>query len=75
MLIGGDSLRQLHLWYRAHDLVRNYGLIVYPRPDETVTVISTGSGLKDVNNALRAAGEPFLCEPDIKVLEASGRIR
>jgi threonine synthase len=45
------------------------------RPDETVTVISTGSGLKDVNNALRAAGEPFLCEPDIKVLEASGRIR
>ena len=44
------------------------------RPDETVTVISTGSGLKDVNNALRAAGEPFLCEPDIRVLEASGRI-
>ena len=45
------------------------------RPDETVTVISTGSGLKDVNNALRAAGEPFLCEPDIKALEESGRIR
>ena len=45
------------------------------KPDETVTVISTGSGLKDVNNALRAAGEPFLCEPDIKVLEASGRIK
>lgn len=44
-------------------------------PDETVTVISTGSGLKDVNNALRAAGEPFLCEPDIRVLEQSGRIR
>ena len=45
------------------------------RPDETVTVISTGSGLKDVNNALRAAGEPFLCEPDIRALEESGRIR
>lgn len=45
------------------------------RPDETVTVISTGSGLKDVNNALKAAGEPFLCEPDIQALEASGRIR
>ena len=45
------------------------------RPEETVTVISTGSGLKDVANALRAAGEPFLCEPDIRVLEASGRIR
>jgi threonine synthase len=45
------------------------------RPDETVTVISTGSGLKDVNNALKAAGEPFLCEPDIHALEASGRIK
>ncbi|MBR0435615.1 MAG: pyridoxal-phosphate dependent enzyme, partial [Clostridia bacterium] len=45
------------------------------RADETVTVISTGSGLKDVNNALKAAGEPFLCEPDLAALEASGRIR
>ncbi len=45
------------------------------RPSETVTTISTGSGLKDVQNALRAAGEPFLCEPDIQVLEKSGRIR
>ena len=45
------------------------------RSDETVTVISTGSGLKDVNNALKAAGEPFLCEPDLAALEASGRIR
>lgn len=44
------------------------------RADETVTVISTGSGLKDVKNAMLAAGEPFKCEPDIKALEKSGRI-
>lgn len=37
LLIGADSLRQLHLWYRSHDLVRNFGLIVYPRPGEPVT--------------------------------------
>ena len=42
--------------------------------DETVTVVSTGSGLKDVKNAMLAAGEPFQCEPDIRALEASGRI-
>jgi len=36
LLIGSDSLRQLHLWYRAHDLVRAYGLIVYPRRNEAV---------------------------------------
>ncbi|MEN6420021.1 MAG: threonine synthase [Clostridiaceae bacterium] len=45
------------------------------RSNESVTVISTGSGLKDVKNAMLAAGEPFKCEPDIKALEASGRIR
>ena len=42
------------------------------RPDETVTAISTGSGLKDVRNALKAAGKPKLCEPDLSALEASG---
>lgn len=44
------------------------------KPDETVTVICTGSGLKDVKNAMAAAGSPFACEPDIGALEASGRI-
>ena len=34
LLIGSDSLRQLHLWFRCHDLVRDYGLIVYPRRNE-----------------------------------------
>ncbi len=36
LLIGSDSLRQLHLWYRAHELVRDHGLIVYPRRNEGV---------------------------------------
>ena len=40
--------------------------------NETVTVISTGSGLKDVKNALRAAGKPFFCAPDLGELEKSG---
>ncbi len=42
--------------------------------DETVTVINTGSGLKDVKNALRAAGRPFSCEPDLAALERSGAL-
>ena len=45
------------------------------KQNESVTVISTGSGLKDVKNAMLAAGEPFKCDPDIRALEASGRIR
>ena len=45
------------------------------KPGESVTAICTGSGLKDVNNAMKAAGEPFLCEPDLKALERSGRIQ
>lgn len=42
------------------------------KPRETVTTISTGSGLKDVKNALRAAGRPTLCEPTLEALEKSG---
>ncbi|OQB23290.1 MAG: Threonine synthase [Firmicutes bacterium ADurb.Bin182] len=42
------------------------------KPGETVTAISTGSGLKDVKNALRAAGKPSLCEPNLDALEKSG---
>jgi threonine synthase len=41
------------------------------RPDETVTVICTGSGLKDVANAMLAAGAVLL-PPDIEVLSKSG---
>lgn len=44
------------------------------KPNETVTTISTGSGLKDVKNALRAAGQPHKCAPSIEALEASGII-
>lgn len=39
---------------------------------ETVTTISTGSGLKDVKNALLAAGKSTRLEPSLEALEASG---
>lgn len=34
LLIGGDSLRNLHTWYKAHLLVRDFRIIVYPRSGE-----------------------------------------
>lgn len=34
LLIGGDSLLQLHTWYKAHELVRDFSIIVYPRSGE-----------------------------------------
>ncbi len=42
------------------------------KPDETVTCICSGSGLKDVVNALKAAGEPILSRPDLEELEQTG---
>ena len=42
------------------------------RANETVTVISTGSGLKDTANALKAAGKPYICAPSLDALEKSG---
>lgn len=44
------------------------------KQNESVTVLCTGSGLKDVSNAMAAAGEPFSCPPDLHALEKSGRI-
>lgn len=37
--------------------------------DATVTSLVTGSGLKDVANAMKAAGEPISIEPDMALLE------
>ena len=45
------------------------------RSDETVTAISTGSGLKDVRNALKAAGRPVKCQPSIEALEEKGILK
>ncbi len=33
LLIGSDSLMQLHLWYKAEVIAKNYTIITYPRPD------------------------------------------
>lgn len=42
------------------------------RPDETVTCICSGSGLKDVANALKAGGQPVRSRPDLEELEKTG---
>ncbi|NLA95648.1 MAG: threonine synthase [Clostridiaceae bacterium] len=42
------------------------------KPDETVTCICSGSGLKDVVNALKAAGDPIRSRPDLEELEQTG---
>lgn len=37
--------------------------------DETIVVIATGNGLKDVPAALKAAGEPTVIEPSLEAVE------
>ena len=37
-------------------------------PDATVVSIVTGNGLKDVQNGIKAAGEPMLVRPDLDAL-------
>lgn len=41
------------------------------RNDESVLVVITGNGLKDIDTARRAAGEPISIDPDISRLEES----
>ena len=39
-------------------------------PSETVVNVVTGSGLKDVATAMRAAGAPHVIDPDLRALDA-----
>jgi nicotinate-nucleotide adenylyltransferase len=36
LIIGGDSLLQLHTWYKGRELVEKYNFIVYPRSNENI---------------------------------------
>ena len=38
LLIGADSLLELHTWHRAQELAERFELLVYPRPGCTVTL-------------------------------------
>jgi threonine synthase len=39
--------------------------------DERVVVVITGSGLKDVNSAIKAAGQAHVIEPELKAVQAA----
>ena len=41
------------------------------QPDETVVVINTGNGLKDVRAAMAAAGEPTVIAPDLAAVRSA----
>ena len=43
--------------------------------DASVVSIVTGNGLKDVNNAIRAAGEPISIRPEMDALIEAGIIK
>jgi threonine synthase len=38
--------------------------------DETVVVMNTGNGLKDVKSAMKAAGEAVVIEPTLEAVKA-----
>ena len=39
--------------------------------DESVVVVITGNGLKDVNSAIKAAGQANIIDPDLKAVRAA----
>ena len=38
LIIGEDSLAQIHTWYRAKELIEECKVITYPRPKENITL-------------------------------------
>jgi threonine synthase len=43
----------------------------YLQPDETVVVLNTGSGLKDVRAVTAVTGEPAVIAPELMAVEAA----
>lgn len=39
------------------------------RPEDSVAVVITGNGLKDVNSAMKSVGKPYLVRPDLEELK------
>lgn len=48
-IVGGDNLVNIQKWRNPEEILRNYGLIVYPRPDSPLTV-SLPAGVEVLNN-------------------------
>ncbi len=40
LLIGGDSLATLHLWFKAHEIVKEFTVLSYPRPGSHISAES-----------------------------------
>ena len=40
LIIGADSLNQLHLWHRGKDIVKKWEIITYPRKGENISLES-----------------------------------
>ena len=38
IIIGGDSLKNLHSWFKAKELVEKYEIITYPRANEDIDI-------------------------------------
>lgn len=40
LILGGDNYRNFHLWKNPQDILANYRLLVYPRPDEVMPEVN-----------------------------------
>ncbi|MBR2426179.1 MAG: nicotinate (nicotinamide) nucleotide adenylyltransferase [Lentisphaeria bacterium] len=56
-VIGSDSLRQLHTWYRAEELVERFTFLTYPRGGETLpTAVELGEHWQE-NAVVKLTGQ------------------
>ncbi len=50
ILMGSDNLENFHKWKNYDDIIENYGVIVYPRPGFTPSIIYTHKNISVVQN-------------------------
>lgn len=61
LFIGSDTLQFFHTWHEVHALLREFGLVIYPRPDTPVGAIDLAAHWSsDEVNIIRKAVLPDL---------------
>ncbi len=76
LVLGADSLETLHSWHKGRDIVREWKLIVYPRPGHSPSEASLSENWDSVTAAgLAASILPIKAVFDIASTEIRYRIR
>lgn len=70
LIMGSDQLRDFHRWKNSEEILRNYQILIYPRPDEIHEAKTATPERENVHHASRVTPHDLLTHPSITVVQA-----